>query len=265
MLVIGMHRSGTTLLTRMLMVNGIDMGTRLSVNAEDVFWRDLNERIMRHSGASWCTVQPLLRALNREGFVCGESQGVSADVARWIVRRSRSSVGDTTLWGWKDPRTTLTLPIWLRVFPRARLVYIVRNGIDVAISLHRRAVKNNCWWKRILPRYKWNRRMLDFAACFRLWEEYVGFAFECLSTIPPERCIQIRYEELIARPKQTLWTLLNFLGKKAGDSATESASLLVNTDRLDNTSLMSQYRSEIHRVLPSALMVKLGYDANVSQ
>ena len=38
-------------------------------------------------------------------------------------------------WGWKDPRNVFTLPLWLRVFPEAKIIYIVRNGVDVAASL----------------------------------------------------------------------------------------------------------------------------------
>src|SRR5690606_33596327 len=33
------------------------------------------------------------------------------------------------VWAWKDPRTSLTLPIWREVFPRAQVVHIIRNGI----------------------------------------------------------------------------------------------------------------------------------------
>jgi hypothetical protein len=41
-------------------------------------------------------------------------------------------------WGWKDPRNSITLPVWLKLFPDARVIHIVRNGVDVAESLYRR-------------------------------------------------------------------------------------------------------------------------------
>ncbi|MBW1793701.1 MAG: sulfotransferase [Deltaproteobacteria bacterium] len=44
-------------------------------------------------------------------------------------------------WGWKDPRTTLTLPLWLKLFPKARIIHVIRNGIDSALSLWRRCKK----------------------------------------------------------------------------------------------------------------------------
>jgi hypothetical protein len=41
-------------------------------------------------------------------------------------------------WGWKEPRNTFTLPLWLDIFPKARIIHIYRNGIDVAKSLAKR-------------------------------------------------------------------------------------------------------------------------------
>lgn len=39
-------------------------------------------------------------------------------------------------WGWKDPRTTLTLPFWLKVFPRCKIVFLKRNPKDAKPGWH---------------------------------------------------------------------------------------------------------------------------------
>ena len=44
-------------------------------------------------------------------------------------------------WGWKDPQTIFTLPLWLKLFPDAKLIYLTRNGVDVAASLLTREQK----------------------------------------------------------------------------------------------------------------------------
>src|SRR5262249_53006595 len=41
-------------------------------------------------------------------------------------------------WGWKDPRTCLTLPFWQQLLPPMRYVLSLRNPVDVARSLKRR-------------------------------------------------------------------------------------------------------------------------------
>src|SRR5439155_5522042 len=40
-------------------------------------------------------------------------------------------------WGWKDPRTSLTLPFW-QTLVEPKLVVCLRNPLEVAVSLHRR-------------------------------------------------------------------------------------------------------------------------------
>jgi len=50
---------------------------------------------------------------------------------------NRSIVNLRYPWGWEDPRHTFMLPLRLSLFPRARVVCIERDGIDVAQLLGR--------------------------------------------------------------------------------------------------------------------------------
>ena len=52
-IVIGMHRSGTGMLARVLSGLGVWMGERQSDNSEDMFFFTLNEWLLRLSGAAW--------------------------------------------------------------------------------------------------------------------------------------------------------------------------------------------------------------------
>ena len=42
-----------------------------------------------------------------------------------------------TLWGWKDPRTSLTLPFWRSVCPDLKVVICIRHPLEVMVSLNR--------------------------------------------------------------------------------------------------------------------------------
>jgi hypothetical protein len=97
-LVVGMHRSGTSVLTRGLKTIGVELGDHLSSSAEDNlrgFWEDkdvlaLNEKILRIIGRRWDSVRPVtlsgikdevFRSLRDEGkafFACSIS-GLSSD------------------------------------------------------------------------------------------------------------------------------------------------------------------------------------------
>ena len=61
-LILGMHRSGTSALTRVLNLCGVDLGTRLippaAGNNENGFWEhvdavDMHERLLLQLGRSW--------------------------------------------------------------------------------------------------------------------------------------------------------------------------------------------------------------------
>ena len=50
----------------------------------------------------------------------------------------RESFAQQTRWGWKDPRTCMTLAFWQRLLPSLRYVICVRHPLDVAASLEAR-------------------------------------------------------------------------------------------------------------------------------
>ena len=52
-LVVGMHRSGTSLLARLLAEMGLCLGPDLTPLYESRFFRRLNQEILGRAGASW--------------------------------------------------------------------------------------------------------------------------------------------------------------------------------------------------------------------
>ncbi len=155
--VLGMHRSGTSALTRGLQVLGVDLGHRfvppLEGNNPTGFWEDadindLNIRVLRSLGSDWHNLAPFqenyLEQLRQEGFV--------SDAAKILGERFKSS----TLYGFKDPRIPMLLPFWQEVFRGCELnvayVLSLRNPISVAQSLAKRdgfsAEKSQLLWLR---------------------------------------------------------------------------------------------------------------------
>jgi hypothetical protein len=127
-------------------------------------------------------------------------------------------------WGWKDPQNIYTLPLWLKLFPQAKIVYIVRNGVDVASSLvefqskiiHNRHIKDQRRSSRLSLRrnlelfgLKGAVRCLSMEGSFSLWEEYVAQAEETLAGLDNEHKT-IQYEKFLADPKPHLVDLLRF-------------------------------------------------------
>jgi hypothetical protein len=139
--VLGMHRSGTSALSRVLNLCGAFLPARvkppkLGVNAKG-FWEpeavlDLNVRLMRQLGGEW----------DRVGFGLPEDGEVVAEFESDVRAVLASEYGDQQIILIKDPRIGAVAPLWDRALVRAgyRPVYVVpvRNPLEVARSLHAR-------------------------------------------------------------------------------------------------------------------------------
>lgn len=138
--VLGMHRSGTSLVARLVNLLGVDLGASasLATPAPDNpggYWehadlKRLNDEILMTLGGRWDEPPPL-----PPGWEMQPRLAALRDVAR---RRLDAELADRASWGWKDPRNCLTLPFWRSLLPTARYILCVRNPLDVARSLERR-------------------------------------------------------------------------------------------------------------------------------
>lgn len=141
--VLGMHRSGTSALTRALKVMGVELGTNLlppmpGVN-EKGFWEDvdinaLNIELLGLLGHDWHTLSPIF-AEDLESSALSDLKLKAIDVLR-------KKLATTQCFGMKDPRMARLLPFWQSVFTHinAHTSYVIscRNPMSVARSLNAR-------------------------------------------------------------------------------------------------------------------------------
>jgi hypothetical protein len=131
LVVLGMHRSGTSVLMGTLRDAGVHIGQVLDSSIEGnrkglqeapaVLY--MQENLLEASGGSWHAPPETVewRELHRS--------------VRDLFIESRAGV---PLWGFKDPRTLLTLEGWLEALPHLEPVGIFRHPLPVARSLQRR-------------------------------------------------------------------------------------------------------------------------------
>jgi len=274
LIIIGMHRSGTSLVARLLSDLGIQMGHNLSRDAESIFFQRINRRIYKSAGSNWGNIERLLVSMEDERFIEKEVEkvqeilfpeksflGLNQGVAHHFSPVIWSSLmkGDDVWWGWKDPRTTLTFPIWLRIFPNARVLHIIRSGIDVAISTHRRSLKQQGkFWKRIIP-LDFIPKTLDFNYCYDLWKKYVSFALKKKSLIHSERYLEIKYEELLSHPMENIKEITNFIEFKTKEETVKEVCTQIDRSRVNNSHYTKIYQKEIQRLEHFDLLDQLGY------
>ena len=251
-----MHRSGTSLFAKILMEFGVSLGDDLNEHHESIEMKQINDCLLREQGAHWANPKPYLANLQAQGFVQSEAQKLQK-----ILEQSTAfgDIDPAKPWGWKDPRSTLTLPVWLSIFPEARVIHIVRNGIDVGMSLQRRE-----------PRRLFSRRDAEpmipplFTRGYRLWSEYLqtGLSLQTLC----RHYLLVRYEDIIEAPRLQIDILCEFLDI---DPSEEILSKIVSktvgrpTQRL---TLETAYLRLLFKLgmVDSAPLISVGYEPSVS-
>lgn len=134
LVIAGMHRSGTSLTTSLLQSAGLHIGRNLlgsergneKGHFENIDFLKLHEAILRSQGIS------------HEGWTLQENISVEEQFvaqAKEIVTKNAVS----SIWGWKEPRTTLFLEFWADLLPEANFLLVYRNPWDVVDSLYRRS------------------------------------------------------------------------------------------------------------------------------
>ena len=248
--VLGMHRSGTSLVTRLLNLMGVFLGSADDLipadrHNERGYWEhtaivSLNDEILHRCGGNWH--QP-------PRFVDGWA--FDPDLAS-LRQSARSFVVGTfenqRIWGWKDPRTCLTLPFWQTVVLPTHIVICLRNPLEVVHSIQ-----------------KSHNLMFDHVS--RLWLTYVSSSFRYSQGV--NRFV-LFYEDLMQNPQRYITRLAHFIGrsdlvedKQWMDTALREVAnelrhhCFLPVDVIDNSDLHFAVRS-LYAVLRSAVTVTPG-------
>jgi hypothetical protein len=178
--VLGMHRSGTSLVAHVLSALGIYAGRPDELTPADMFnptgfWErkdvvDLDEEILTALGASW--TDPLRAEVTR---LSDDQRAVYVARARRIVARSLQGRGPFLL---KDPHMSLLLPLWREALQNPICVLTWRDPVAVARSLDTR-----------------DKRPLLLSVA--VWEHYTRTLLRDSEGLPR---VLVSYEELIAEP-----------------------------------------------------------------
>jgi hypothetical protein len=254
-IIIGMHRSGTTMITRLLEKIGLFVGSRKDKNYEALFFQRINQWFISQSGGRWDYPEPL-----HDVMVSDEIRKlISSYVRRYLLTsprtisflgwrkylRYRSPLALDVPWGWKSPLSTYTLPLWLDLFPNAKVLHIYRHGVDVAQSLRARGKREMHRGRLqeiyyLFPFLHWLRpkpgKFIDSVRCdsleggLSLWEDYLEEARTNMIGLDG-RALEVKYEEFLSEPIVLMKQLAEFCGLPCDEAAVEQISKAVKTER----------------------------------
>jgi len=131
---LGMHRSGTSMVAGVLEKLGINMGDKLGGKAvsnplghfEDASFVHLNEAILSKAGGNWSNPPSVRSILELENIF-------SDRISKLIKRKNKKE-----LWGWKDPRTCLTMSLYEKHLTNFYIIVCSRDKKDICKSLKKR-------------------------------------------------------------------------------------------------------------------------------
>lgn len=179
LMVLGMHRSGTSVLARMLNLMGAYFGPEgMSTGANEEnprgFWerrdvRALNDAVLHEAGADWNRVS---------GF---KVEDLSAQVRARFHEQASKLVLELDAhrpWVLKEPRLSLLFPLWRPLLECPVVLHILRSPVEVASSLQ-------------------TRNAIPAGAGLELWEQYVRAAIKGSEGLPG---VMVSHHELATRP-----------------------------------------------------------------
>lgn len=274
-IILGMHRSGTTMITKLLENLGLFVGAEKEMNNEALFFWNINNWIFDLHTAT--PEKPY--NLRYKNPAC---EKVIIESLEFFIQSSKRkqylgnfasgyrSIKDVDFpFGWKDPKNTFTIHFWKQIFPNPKIIHIYRNPIDSVSSYIERdlELKNKFdWnWKKKLKRdflisknFHQNFRLYNLEEGFNLWEEYVSHALELKHQF--NEYIEIKYEDFLASPSEKTRQLIAFCGLSADENKIQKAIDTVNPERayafLSNTKYLEFYQ----QIKTKPIMQQLGYD-----
>ena len=200
----GCGRSGTTLLRVML-----DSHPRICCGPEVALYlpRPVTRGRIRQLAWLFDLGVDEITAMRRVSD--SQAQFIEAFALRYCEARGKARFAE------KTPRNVLVLEYLLSRFPRATFIHVIRDGRDVVCSL------------RTHPRYQlvdgvpsplhtWN----PIAQCADRWvsDTSAGLAYR-----DHPRVAEVRYEDLVLRPEETLRPLLDRLGEPWDDHTLDTS------------------------------------------
>lgn len=137
-LLLGMHRSGTSYLASVLAALGVRMGeSLLAADAGNPRGYFEDESVLAFHKSLLAKRAPFSQTradfLPGSDFVSAWNDEESAEADTLLNKLSREG-----LWGWKEPRTCLFLEEWLKKLPEAKCVAVYRHPLEIYYSFLKR-------------------------------------------------------------------------------------------------------------------------------
>ncbi len=209
----GMHRSGTSMVARMLNLAGLYLGPNEKImhpgdDNPESFWENndfvqMNDQILSAFGGAWDFPPDL--PLN---WTSSKKMASLRQITMEVIGQFK----DRKIWGWKDPRTSLTLEYWQELIPDLKVVIVIRNPRDIFQSLSKRGYSSLIFGSRLTTYYFNN----------------------IFSATKPENRIVTHYDTFFNKPEDELLRLIEYLGLNTDPDIIKNACTAISQSMSHN-------------------------------
>ena len=199
-IILGMHRSGTSLTSNILIKLGVNMGDNLYGKTfsnpfghfEDMDFFELNEDILISAGGNHLE-PPKQDAIE-----------LQFDKFKDKIKNTIENKAKNSLYGWKDPRTCLTFNLFLPYVENPYIIYCKRDANEIAQSLFK-------------------RQNIEINEGLKLTQRYENEIQNVIKKNPNIKKLEITYKELIKNPKYEIKQIVKFLEIDVNEQTTSKA------------------------------------------
>jgi len=208
-IVLGMHRSGTSAMARLVNELGVNVGTNLLPATESNVHGHFEEAaFIRFHDALIARCFPK-RAPFCEWLPLTNTEVVYTDADRIEARAIWNAHCTSGSNAWKDPRTSLFVDLWLEVLAHAKVIVCLRHPYQVHLSFLRRG-------EPFLH--------VDYSAAILGWNVYNQKILKVINSLPQDRFMVVDVDAAFRDPRQLTEGLAHFLGVQITSKAFDAVA-----------------------------------------
>jgi len=181
-IILGMHKSGTTLVARSLHQSGIIMGQEFPENAD---YASVKYEAKQPQAITDDILKLSRKVLSLEvtssALPSGDIDDASKEAMQNMIAENNQQYAN---WGFKDPRAALTYQYWKHELPEHCVIVVYRDPVEV---WRRYSRVNRKWWSR---------------KAFKVWADYNQNILDSIKNIKEDNVLFLKFEDLLSTQQE---------------------------------------------------------------
>lgn len=260
LIIVGMHRSMTSLATQWLNQCGLNVG-------DDLYGAGIGNVKGHYEDKDFISLHDYVLGINNTHWRDHSTTDLHFD--DYSSQKSQALIGLKNelykQWGWKDPRTCLFLDHWNKLLPDARYLVVYRPFAEVVDSFLRREFKVNHKREYLLEARKYVSKLMQYNRSkednLKLWMHYNSRILDFIKVLPKDRFIVFRNDQLLSGSEAVFKTLTDSWGFVLNKVPVQSIFDATITEKATEDTLKSldERLLERARLIQNELAAHTGY------